>query len=142
MVTGEVLLEFTLYDPLHTSARPQQVLQALTGMSTTDIDPDDETLLDRENSLDPDEDDDDDDDTHASDEQEDTTTTETPAKRKRRLKLARLKKKAKQRAYEFSGTSDLAGVLFLEVAKITDLPPERNSRTQKVRLYCVDTDCF
>ena len=39
-----------------------------------------------------------------------------------------MKKKAKQRAYEFSGTSDLAGVLFLEVAKITDLPPERNSK--------------
>jgi len=51
---------------------------------------------------------------------------ETVEKKGRRLRLARLKKKAKQRAYEFSGLSDLDGVLFLEIGRITDLPPERN----------------
>ena len=49
-------------------------------------------------------------------------------KHKRRLKLARLKKKAKERAYEFSGLSDMAGVLFLEIQRVTDLPPEKNSK--------------
>lgn len=57
---------------------------------------------------------------------EDIHKSETPEKRKRRLRIARLKKKAKQRAYEFSGQSDIAGVLFLEIGKLTDLPPERN----------------
>ncbi|KAI9717435.1 MAG: hypothetical protein M1828_007197 [Chrysothrix sp. TS-e1954] len=128
VVTGEVLLEFSIYDPLHSSATPQQILQAMTGMTTTDSDAEetDEALLDRENSLDVEYDDEDEDDAQANGETEDVNTIETPAKRKRRLRLARLKKKAKQRAYEFSGTSDLAGVLFLEVARISDLPPERN----------------
>lgn len=48
------------------------------------------------------------------------------AKKKKRRRVARIKRKTKQRAYEFSGMSDVAGVLFLEVQKITDLPPERN----------------
>jgi phosphatidylserine decarboxylase len=38
-----------------------------------------------------------------------------------------LKKKAKQvSGYEYSSNGDVAGVLFLEIQKITDLPPERN----------------
>ena len=57
----------------------------------------------------------------------DTNPSETPEKRKRRRRLARIRKQAKQRAYEFSRMSDVAGVLFLEISKITDLPPERNS---------------
>lgn len=61
-------------------------------------------------------------------EQVDLDRTTTNEKQRRRLKLARLKKKAKQAAYEFSGLSDLAGVLFLEIQKVSDLPPERNSK--------------
>lgn len=47
-------------------------------------------------------------------------------KRDKRRRLARLKRKTKAKAYQYSGLSDVAGVLFLEIQKITDLPPERN----------------
>ena len=71
------------------------------------------------NELDSDEDE----DTDAVDES-DAASDKKPSKRG---KLARLKSRAKQRAYELSGYSELAGVLFLEITKVTDLPPERNS---------------
>lgn len=48
--------------------------------------------------------------------------------RKKKRRIARLRRKRKQRAYEFSGSSDVAGVLFLEVVRIADLPPERNRK--------------
>lgn len=99
-------------------------------------DDDDERALNREVSYDSeiDQDDHDEADQSGSDSGEDSSSgreeskkQETPEKRKRRLKLKRLKKKAKQHAYEFSGLSDLAGVLFIEIMRVTDLPPERNS---------------
>ena len=52
--------------------------------------------------------------------------SETLDKEKRNKKLAKLKRKTKLRSYQFTGVSDVAGVLFLEVSNITDLPPERN----------------
>lgn len=62
-------------------------------------------------------------------ETDDPSKAETAEKKKRKLRLAKLKRKAKLRAYEFSDRSEVAGVLFLEVVKITDLPPEKNSKT-------------
>lgn len=134
-MTGEVLLEFSIYDPIHTSATPQQILQKLTGItadSAEDNDTDSNLKLTRTDSAE--NDDDDDDDEQAEDESEDPTqTSETPEKRKRRLKLARVKRRAKQKAYEFSGMSDLAGVVFLEISNIKDLPPENNSEHEPMR---------
>lgn len=78
---------------------------------------------------DKDEDDDDDDDEkdlETSDETDDPTKPVSKEKRKKKLRLARLKKKSKKRAYEFSGGSDVVGIVFLDISKITDLPPERN----------------
>jgi phosphatidylserine decarboxylase len=50
-------------------------------------------------------------------------------KRRKKLRLARLKRKAhKLRSYEFSDKTEVAGVLFLEITKVTDLPPEKNGR--------------
>lgn len=75
-----------------------------------------------------DEDDDDDEkDLETSDETDDPTKPAAIEKRKKKLRLARLKKKSKKRAYEFSGGSDVVGIVFLDIGKITDLPPERNS---------------
>lgn len=71
-------------------------------------------------------DDDDEEEEDISDETEDPSTPEAVEKRKRRLRLKRLKKKVKARAYEFSGGSDCVGIIFLEIGRITDLPPERN----------------
>ena len=71
-----------------------------------------------------------------SDETDDPTKPETAEKRKKRLRVKRLKKKAKARAYEFTGDTNVVGVIFLEIGKITDLPPERNSKaTQSFDLW-------
>lgn len=133
VVTGEVLLSFELYDPVHTSATPPQILQKLTGITAALASEDDEavpTSLSRNDSLDPDDQDltDEELDTAEDDAVDDQSATksETREKRRRRMRLAKLKRKAKQRAYEFSGLSDIDGVLFIEIHKITDLPPERN----------------
>ena len=70
--------------------------------------------------------DDEDEDDDTSDETGDITKPEVVEKRKKRLRLARLRRKTKARAYEFTGTGDVTGIAFLEIVKITDLPPERN----------------
>lgn len=85
--------------------------------------------LDEENLEDDRDDEDDDDDEkdmETSDETDDPTKPVTAEKRTKKLRLAKLKKKSKKRAYEFSGGSDLVGIVFLDIGKITDLPPERN----------------
>lgn len=78
-----------------------------------------ELRLDRVDSSDVDEE-------GAASELDESATFEQKEKKKKRLRLARLKKKAKEHGYEFSGGSDVAGVLFVEIQKITDLPPEKN----------------
>ena len=57
---------------------------------------------------------------------EENPTPEQREKKRRRLKLAKLKRKAKEHGYEFTGGSDVAGVLFIEIQRISDLPPEKN----------------
>lgn len=51
-----------------------------------------------------------------------------PEKRRRRLRLANLKRRSlAKRAYEFSGAKDgVSGIVFMEVIRATDLPPEKN----------------
>lgn len=145
MVTGEVLLEFTLVDPAAPNASASAILHRLVRVSTQ-IDPQDDDELPSQTetpiplmqttSLD-DEDNDSDSglsesgiDTDTGLDTDDPTRQETPEKRRRRLKLKRLRRRAKRQAYKFSGgTSDLHGVLFLEITKVTDLPPERNSKS-------------
>ncbi|CAI4215074.1 unnamed protein product [Parascedosporium putredinis] len=78
---------------------------------------------------DDDDDDDDEDDLDASDEtpeEEDVSKPEAIERRKRRLRIKRLRRKRKENAYEFSGESDVLGIIFLEICNITDLPPESN----------------
>jgi len=130
VVSGEVLMQFSIFDPINTAATPQQTINKLMGVAATiaeddeDID-EDEELKRTESEIQEDEEDDDED---SSDEKDaDPGKKESRKERKKRKRLARLKQRAKQRAFEFSGTSDIAGVLFLEIQKITDLPPEKNS---------------
>jgi phosphatidylserine decarboxylase len=49
-------------------------------------------------------------------------------KRRRRLRLARLRRKSlAARAYQFSGSgTGVQGIVFMEIVRVTDLPPERN----------------
>ena len=119
------------------SARPHEILQRLAALLA--ISPEDESDgdedLSRLNSLDLEDEDDDDDEIdeknpETSDETDDPTkpAKTEKEKRKRRLQMKRLKKRAKARAYEFTGGTDVVGIVFLEICKITDLPPERNSK--------------
>ncbi len=60
-------------------------------------------------------------------EYEDMSKPEAAEKRKRRLRIKGLKRKKRDNPYEFiNGGSDVVGLVFLEIRKITDLPPESN----------------
>lgn len=69
-----------------------------------------------------------DNDEETSDETDDPTKPEVVEKRRRRLRLARLRRKSlAARAYQFSGSgSGVQGIVFMEIVRVTDLPPERN----------------
>jgi phosphatidylserine decarboxylase len=130
LVTGAVQLQFTISDPKEPSATPNDILEkftALLGVSSPDFnDIEDDRLerLERFESGEMDEEYEDDEDKSELDENK---TPEAVAKKKKRLRLQRLKKKAKEHGYEFSsGSENVAGVLFVEIQKITDLPPEKN----------------
>lgn len=118
-VTGEVLLQFQILDLANPSATPDQLQQKLMGTLGFSSDEDDE--LERLSSGELDDESEDE-----SDETDDSKKSDKKEKKKRRLRMAKLRRKAKQRSYEFNGNSDIAGVLFLEIQKITDLPPEKN----------------
>lgn len=137
-VTGEVLLKFTLFDPINLAATEQQVLQKFSGVVASgedDDEEDDEDLLSRLNSReleDVDEEGSDDDQQDSPDESDGGLgtpggTVDEKAKRRREKKIRKMKRKNKLKSYEFSGMSDVAGVLFLEINRIQDLPPEKSS---------------
>jgi phosphatidylserine decarboxylase len=127
-VTGEVLLRFALLDLSNPSAAPEETMKkfmAIASTSPTVEGDEDDEALERVDSGDLD--DKEDDELETSDDIEESEKPEAAEKRKKRLRLAKIKKKATLRAYEFSDKSEVAGVLFLEVVKILDLPPEKNS---------------
>jgi phosphatidylserine decarboxylase len=65
---------------------------------------------------------------------QDGTADTSEKRKKRRLRIARLKNKVKERGYEFTNGSAIAGVLFVEIQRITDLPPERNGeKSNKIK---------
>ncbi|KAI9669503.1 MAG: hypothetical protein M1829_005092 [Trizodia sp. TS-e1964] len=127
VISGEIQLQFSLSDPADPSATPSDLLRKFDQLWQSDISPDDA-----------DDDDDDDeierlqnagvDDGGAGSDvtPDESTKSETAEKKKRRLRLAALKKKKTARAYEFGNGSDCVGIIFLEIGKLTDLPPERN----------------
>jgi phosphatidylserine decarboxylase len=126
-VSGEVLLQFTLYDTTNHTATPAQVMEkfrTLAGVDLTEVG----TPTARTPSGLGVEDDDGyfDEDEEPSDETDDPTKPDNVEKRKRRLRIRGLRRKKQLNAYEFTGGSDVVGIVFLEIGKITDLPPERN----------------
>lgn len=150
VVSGEVLLQFTLFDSTNKAATPREVLDKFNsllasvpvpngdsgtatpsrspGMAPTSNPrsaPAPELLSSRSGSTD-DEDDAELDDDSSSD-IDDATKPETIEKRKRRLRIKGLKSRRRQNPYAFTnGDSDVVGIIFLEICKITDLPPEHN----------------
>ncbi|KAI4139898.1 MAG: hypothetical protein LQ341_004040 [Variospora aurantia] len=128
-ISGEVQMQFTLTDPTNPSATPSEILQKLTLMATVSPGPEGEDTHDssRTNSIGPNGDDDDDDnDLDTSDETEEPGKLDVTGKKTKNLRLKRLRKKSKARAYEFTGGTDVVGIVFIEICRITDLPPERN----------------
>lgn len=126
-------MQFSLVDTSDLSASPQQNLQKLGAIIAIgpEEDSDEDGDLSRMDSLEIEDDDDDDPDEkgrETSDETDDLSKPEKAEKRKRRLRMKRLRRKTKARAYEFTGGTDVVGIVFLEIGKITDLPPERNSK--------------
>lgn len=140
-VSGEVQLQFTLYDSVALGSSSSTIMDKLRILSNK-IEPDSASISWRNtnnNSQNPSPpqtahlavdtpdlseiDDDDDDEEDPSDETEDSSKS---AQRKRRMKIKGLKKRKTNRLYEFSGDSDVVGIVFLEIVKITDLPPEKN----------------
>lgn len=146
VVSGEVMLQFTLLDTANPGASPLQVLEKLYNLigtvtvgSSRNITPSMTPLLNPTNipksapnsSSSPDEDDDDEDltefDDEANEEGEDASKPETAERRRRRLRIRGLKRRRRQNPYAFNnGNSDVVGIIFLEICKITDLPPESN----------------
>ncbi|PGH18364.1 phosphatidylserine decarboxylase [Helicocarpus griseus UAMH5409] len=120
-VSGEIQMQFSLFDPTNPSATPEEIYQKFRTIVSSDDDDEvvpvvtpDTDELEKEDET--------------SDETDDLSKPELAEKRRRRLRMARLKRKSMAaRAYQFSGSRDgVSGIVFMEIVKILDLPPERN----------------
>lgn len=123
-VSGEIQLQFSLIDANNPNAKETDILTKLKHIAapSPSEEKDDDLALAEMDSRD----DEEEVGELTSDEPENLTQQEVIEKRKKKLRLKRLKKKVKAQAYEFSGGSDCVGIMFLEIGRITDLPPERN----------------
>lgn len=125
-------MQFTVVDSSNPSAAPIDILKRLA--ATIGLDADEEEEEDEDSSqlsqdlLEGADDEDDEAGLNTSDETDDLSRPEKAAKKKKKLRLKRLRSKTISRAYEFAGGSDVTGIVFLEIKKIVDLPPERNSK--------------
>ena len=132
-------MQFSIVDPANPSATPYDILQRFMSLAVSspgsESDEDDDLI--RLEGLETQEDDDDDEkEDETSNETDDPNKPEVVAKRRRKLRLKRLRRKTKARAYEFTGGTDVVGIVFLEIGKITELPPERNSK-RYLRIPCL-----
>ncbi|KAJ5733676.1 hypothetical protein N7493_002462 [Penicillium malachiteum] len=120
-VSGEILLQFSLSDSANPSASPSDTYRKFKKVVCAG-DEDDVIEIPAAYLDDPDRDE------ETSDETDDPTKPEVVEKRRRRLRLARLRRKSlAARAYQFSGAgTGVQGIVFMEILKVTDLPPEKN----------------
>lgn len=130
VVTGEIQIQFSLVDTSNPNASSDDLMKKFISIAAQTPSPDedeDEYLLRTESA---ENDDQEEDEEESSDEAlDESKKAEKREKRRKKLRLAKLKKANKLRTYEFSEKTEVAGVLFLEITKVTDLPPERNGRT-------------
>jgi phosphatidylserine decarboxylase len=130
-VSGEVQLQFTLYDtstPGTTSLQVMEKFWSIAGIEPELLTPTKSGQGTNGTGVqrDEEEDEDMDEEEEPSDETEDPSKPETVEKRRRRMRIKGLKKRKQHQLYAFSGDSDVMGIVFLEIGKITDLPPEKN----------------
>lgn len=141
VVSGEVQLQFTLFDNTNKTATSRQVLDKFSALlasvpvgslsrvpsqvTAPSAGPAPELSSSRSGSTDDEEDDAELDDDSTS-ENDDALRPDAIEKRKRRMRIKSLKSK-KRNPYAFTNKdSDVVGIIFLEISKITDLPPESN----------------
>lgn len=132
-VSGEILLQFALVDPNNPNASPADILRKFRaaikaeGADGDGEEDEDDFVAGSGNEQD---EPDNSNVAESSDETDDAAGSEVREKRRRRLRLRRLKRKSiAARAYEFSGASSgIDGLVFMEISKITDLPPEKNGK--------------
>jgi hypothetical protein len=116
-VSGEILLQFSLVDSANPAAAAPDIYRKFKRLVYSEEDQVPSPELDELDQ-----------DAESSDEADDTAATEVVEKRRRRLRLARLRRKSlAARAYQFSGSGNgVHGIVFMEIVRVTDLPPERN----------------
>ena len=130
-VSGEVQMQFMLMDTYNPSATEEETYRKFKSMIAADAE-DDILMLSPSSTLEsqPDEQEagDEDHDQDTSDETDATTMSAKSAKTAKKRRLARLRRKSiAVRSYEFMGKdSDVSGIIFMEIQRISDLPPERN----------------
>lgn len=148
IVSGEVMLQCTLFDTTAKDATDAQIMEKLHllaaslpeagsrsvtptltptfGASSVGSSPSPPLIRSPVEGSQDEEDDEILDDEEAP-EDEDPSKPETAEKRKKRLRIKGLKRKKRRNPYEFvNGGSDVVGLVFLEICNITDLPPESN----------------
>jgi phosphatidylserine decarboxylase len=129
-VSGEVQMQFSLIDTYNPTATEEETFRRYRSVIAAGDDDDDETLsraatAEGEDGVTEDGDD-------AENEHETSDETDEPsekaAKKEKKKRIARLRRKSiAVRAYEFvGGVGDVSGIIFMEMLKITDLPPEKN----------------
>lgn len=121
-----------MIDPAQPAASPEEIYKKFRSMIQADeeLDRDNDSLLQDPSLNDENEDEED------LDSEEDTEAGSTigdankdSKSQKKKKKLRRLRRRATiVRGYEFTGDSDISGMIFMEIIKATDLPPERNSK--------------
>jgi phosphatidylserine decarboxylase len=131
-------MQFSLIDTYHPTATEEETLRRYKSVIAAGYEDDDEilsrapTIVDEDGAtVDGDE---------AENDHETSDETDEPsgkaAKKEKKKRMARLRRKSiAVRAYEFvGGAGDVSGIIFMEILKITDLPPERNCKCIQDRL--------
>jgi phosphatidylserine decarboxylase len=125
-------MQFSLIDTYHPAATEEETLRKYKSVITASYEESDEILSraptaeDEEGATENGDD--------AENDHETSDETDEPsgkvAKKEKKKRMARLRRKSiAVRAYEFvGGAGDVSGIIFMEILKITDLPPERNCK--------------
>lgn len=132
-ISGEIQLQFSLTDSSDPATPAEQIFQKwqLWVGSFIGTPPSDEETLDRQlGEAGIDLDDEEEESSDEADEAEPRSDEGSQVGKTAAIKSKKdkVKKKIVQTAYEFTRASDVVGVVYLEISKITDLPPEHNSK--------------
>ncbi len=126
-------MQFSLVDNYNPTATEDETLRKYKSFIAADDEEDEglsrATTIDEE--FDADEGGEGDEDPDTSDETDEplSKAATKASKKEKKKRKARLRRKSiAVRAYEFvGGVGDVSGIIFMEIGRISDLPPERNS---------------